>query len=305
MSWVVAIYSVLMVTARMSTPVLLSATGAIYSEKSGLPNITLDAAMIMGAFAAVYGSYFYSSSIVGTLFAMLAGAVVGILYAIVCLYLGGDETVVGISSNLIAWGLTTFLLPVVFGTTGSFISSDTVPLGKYSIPLLSQLPLVGGIFTNHTAITYFSWIFVFITWVVLYRTRWGLQIRSAGENQQAATTVGYHVRRIRFICSTITGIACGLAGAHLSLGLMTMFSEKMTAGRGFIALAAVTYAKASPKKVLFISVLFGLFDALSNQLQLLQWPSYIILMIPYLAVIFFVISDPILVERRKRKKSLP
>lgn len=296
------LHAILAVTARVTTPILLASTGAIYSERSGLPNITLDAAMILGAFSAVYGSYFYANVWAGVIYAMLAGTLVGILYALVCVFMGGDATVVGVSFNLIAWGLTTFLLPVIFNARGSFVSPQIQSLDKITLPLLNQLPLVGGVFSDQTIITYFSWLFVFITWLVLFHTKPGMQIRACGENPQAAATVGFNVSVTRFVCSGITGMMCGLAGAHLSLGLMTMFSEKMTAGRGFIALAAVTYAKASPKKVLFISLIFGFADALSNQLQLFGWPSYLILMVPYLFVVMFVVIDPFFQKLSLKKK---
>ena len=142
------IYSLLMVTARVSTPILLAATGAIYSEKSGLSNIALDAAMIMGAFMAVYGSFFYGNSWVGVFYAILVGLVIGLAYAGICVYLHGDNTVVGIAFNLIGWGLTTFLLPVIYGTTGSFVSEKIQSLPKITIPVLSSVPIVGGIFTK-------------------------------------------------------------------------------------------------------------------------------------------------------------
>ena len=122
------LYSILMVTARVTTPILLAATGAVYSDQSGLPNIALDAMMIMGAFMAVYGSFFYGSAIIGIIYAMMIGLIIGILYGFVCVYLKGDNTVVGIAFNLIGWGLTTFLLPVIYGTTGSFVSELIVSL---------------------------------------------------------------------------------------------------------------------------------------------------------------------------------
>ena len=250
------ISSLLMVTARLTTPVLLATTGAIYSEKSGLSNITLEAAMIMGAFMAVAGSYFAHSELVGILASIAVGVILGLLYSFICVKLGGDVTIVGISFNLIFWGLTTFLLPVVFGTTGSFVSEDIVSLGKFSIPGLSAIPVLGSIFTDQTVITYFSWFFVFLTYILMFKTKFGMKVRACGENPLAASAVGYNVGTTRLVCSLITGAACGLAGAHLSLGLMTMFSERMTGGRGFIALAAVIYAKADPKKVLAVSLLF-------------------------------------------------
>ena len=237
-------------------------------------------------------------------YAILVGLVIGLAYAGICVYLHGDNTVVGIAFNLIGWGLTTFLLPVIYGTTGSFVSEKIQSLPKITIPVLSSVPIVGGIFTNQTWVTYFSWIFVALTAFVLCRTKKGMIIRAVGENPQAAETVGYSVKHTRVVCSAITGIACALAGAHLSLGLMTMFTEKMTAGRGFIALAAVTYAKADPKKVLFVSLLFGFSNALSNQLQLLQWPADLILTIPYIFVVIFVILDPMLGAWRKKRRRM-
>lgn len=298
------ISSILAVTARLTTPILLATTGAIYSEKSGLPNITLEAAMIMGAFMAVVGSYFGHSSFFGIIASILIGLIIGLLYSIICVELGGDPVIVGISFNLICWGLTTLLLPVIFGTSGSFISDQIVPLKKFSIPLLNNMPVIGSIFTQQTATTYFSWIFVIVTAIILKKTKFGMMVRSSGEKPLAAHSVGFNVKLIRFFSALITGAACGLAGAHLSIGLMAMFSERMSAGRGFIALAAVIFAKASPKKVFLISVLFGFSDALSNQLQLLQWPSYLILMIPYLVVTVFVVINPLIeriqIKNRKR-----
>lgn len=299
-----AIYSIFMVTARVTTPILLAATGGLYSDKAGLPNIALDAMMILGAFMAVYGSFFYGNAGVGVWYAAMAGLAIGLLYGLICVYLKGDNTVVGIAFNLIGWGLTTFLLPVIYGTTGSFVSELIVSLKKITVPLLHTLPIIGGIFKNQTAITYFSWVFVGITYLILYKTKPGMMIRACGENPQAAETVGYHVKRTRLICSGITGVMCAVAGAHLSLGLMTLFSEKMTAGKGFIALAAVTYAKAEPKKVLFISLLFGFSNALSNQLQLLQLPPDLILMVPYIFVVVFVVADPMFVAFQLKKRKM-
>ena len=171
--------------------------------------------MIMGAFFAVYGSYTYGSSTVGILFGLIAGVVTGVLFALICLYMGGNNVVVGISFNLIAWGLTTFLLLAIYGTTGSFVSRKIVSMPKYTVPFLSGLPVVGGLFKSQTIVAYFSVLFVVITWFILFRTKEGMKIRACGENPQAAAAVGYDVRKIQFLCSVITSTACGLAGAHL------------------------------------------------------------------------------------------
>lgn len=296
------LYNILAATTRQTSAIMLAATGGVYSNRAGLPNITLEASMIMGAFFAVYGSYTFSSSIAGVLAAVLVGVIMGSCFAFICLYLGGNNTVVGISFNLIAWGLTTFLLVAIYGTTGSFVSKEIVPLGRYSIPLLEKLPLFGGVFRNQTLITYFSWMFAFLSWVILFHTKLGLQIRACGENPQAVATVGYNVRKIRFICAVITSTLCGIAGTQLSLGLVTMFSERMTAGKGFIALAVVTYAKASLWKIVAVSVIFGLAEAVSILLKTLDYPSLLLQMIPYIVVVIFVASDPAIKYFKTRSK---
>lgn len=156
------LYNLIMATFRQTTPILLAATGGVYSDRSGLANITLEASMIMGAFFAVYGSYTYGSSAVGILFGLIAGVVTGVLFALICLYMGGNNVVVGISFNLIAWGLTTFLLLAIYGTTGSFVSRKIVSMPKYTVPVLSGLPVIGGLFKSQTIVAYFSVLFVVI-----------------------------------------------------------------------------------------------------------------------------------------------
>lgn len=296
------IYNIIMSATRQTTPILLAATGGAYSDRSGLANITLEPSMIIGCFFAVLGSYLGSSSWMGILFAIGVGIIVGGLFAFICLYMGGNNTVVGISFALIAWGLTTFLLVAIYGTSGSFVSKEIVPIGKYTIPLISEIPIIGGMFKNQTMITYFSWFFVIFTRVLLYKTRIGMAIRACGENPQAAATVGYSVRHIQFLCAVITSVASALAGAHMSLGLVTMFTEKMTAGKGFIALAAVTYGRTSLWKIVAISFLFGVSDTIAILFKTYNYPSFLIQMIPYIIVVIFVAVDPAIKYFRDKKK---
>ena len=288
--------------ARVTTAILLCATGAVYSERAGFSNIILEGAMLMGAFVAVTGSYFSGSPAAAILAVILLGIFLGILYAAVVIHLRGNAIVVGIAINLLAIGLTTFLLPVIYGVSGSIVSDRIVGLPKYSIPLLSSIPGVGGMFTRQTPLTYFSWIFVFFTQFILYNTKFGMNLRACGENPAATQAVGVNVFLIRYIGSIITAICCTLGGAQMSLGLLTLFSEEMTGGRGFIALAAVTFAKANPKRVMLICFLFGICEAVSNQLQVYQFPPQLISMIPYLAVVVFLMVESMIVHTRKQQK---
>lgn len=290
--------------ARVTTAILLCATGAVYSERAGFSNIILEGAMLMGAFTAVTGSYFSGSPTVAILCTILLGILLGILYATVVIRLKGNAIVVGIAINLLAIGLTTFLLPVVYGTSGSIVSERIVGLAKYSVPLLSQLPGIGGMVTNQTLLTYLSWLFVFFTQFVLFHTKFGMNLRACGENPSAAQAVGVNVELVRYTGSVITAVCCTLGGAQMSLGLLSLFSEEMTGGRGFIALAAVTFAKADPKRVMLICFLFGICEAVSNQLQVYGFPSQLISMIPYLAVVVFLMADFTIIRMRQKHRKL-
>ena len=290
--------------ARVTTAILLCATGAVYSERAGFSNIILEGAMLMGAFTAVTGSYFFGSPTVALLCTILLGVLIGIIYAAVVLQLRGNAIVVGITINLLAIGLTTFLLPVIYGVSGSIVSERIIGLSKYTIPILSSIPGIGGMFTKQTLLTYFSWVFVVFTHFVLYNTKFGMNLRACGENPSAAQAVGVNVILIRYIGSIITSVCCMLGGAQMSLGLLSLFSEEMTGGRGFIALAAVTFAKANPNRVMVICFLFGICEAISNQLQVYGFPPQLISMIPYMAVVVFLMADSVIVRFRQKQKKL-
>lgn len=284
--------SILAVILRVTAPILLATIGAVFSEKAGVPNITLEPAMLCGAFFGVLGSYYSGSSAVGALLAVAAGLAVSLIFSLFTLRWGGDEVVVGVAINVIIGGLTIFLLKTIFHTSGSFVSPEIKGFPQLHIPLLDQIPVVKYLFTGQTWIVYFAFLSVAIAHVLLYRTPFGMKVIACGENPLAAATVGVNVYRIRLISILITGALCGLAGAQISLGFLSMFSENMTAGRGFIAVAAVIFARAVPLRALFISLLFGLAEALSNQLQLMKIPSELVLMLPYLLVVVFLVVRP-------------
>lgn len=284
--------TILGVIARVTAPILLCATGGLYSHLAGAPNITLEGAMLFAAFTGVVGSYYAENAIVGVLCAILGGILVNVFFGYLHLQLGGDSTVTGFAINTLCIGLTTFLLRTLFNTSGTLMDPRIVGLSNYSIPILKDIPVIKYLFTNQTLCIYLSWIFVALTQVIIFNTKLGMNIRACGENPSAASTVGVQVIKIRWLCIIITGILCGLAGAQLSLGYLTMFSENMTAGRGFIAIAAVLLANGQPLAVFAASVIFGIAEAFSNQVQLSDISPYIVLMIPYLAVILILILQP-------------
>jgi len=223
---------------------------------------------------------------------MLLAAVFGLF----SIRLGADLIVAGIAINLLAAGGTIVLMLRFFDTKGSFSAQARLP--DIRLPFLRDVPVLGELFRQQNVLLYFSIVIVVIAHVVLYRTRFGLRVRSVGENPEAAQTAGIQVRRIQFMTVLISGVLCGLAGANLSLGYLGQFTANMTSGRGFIALAAQTFGGATPIGAALASLFFGLADATSVRLQTRGLPSQFVLMIPYLATVVALV----LVSRRR---SLP
>lgn len=296
-------FAFLGVILRLTAPILLATIGALYADRAGVANISLEAYMLFGAFFAVVGSYFTGSYLMGVLFAILIGMIVSSFFSLLTLKLGGNEIVVGLAIIFLSMGFTKFLLSLIFDTTGSFSSPEIIGLPIIDIPLLHAIPIIGELFTGQTFIVYFAFLSVIATHIILYKTPFGIQIIACGENEEAASTIGINVTRTRFIANLITGGLCGLAGAQLSLGFLTMFSENMTAGQGFIAMAAVIFAKAIPSRVLIISLIFGISNAVSNQLQTAALPTELVLMAPYIIVIIALMFNIERFSFRKKTKT--
>jgi simple sugar transport system permease protein len=267
------------------TPILLAALAGTLSERVGLFNIALEGQMLVGAFAAVAGSHFGGSLQAGVLAAIAAGAAFSGLLAVGSALLRGNDIVIGISLNLLAAGLTSFLLRTLFGVSGTFTDSAMVGLPRLAIPGLENLPLLGTALGHQNALVYASWFLVWLTHSFLDRTPWGLRLRGIGEQPAAAVTLGVSATRYRFIVTLVGGALCGLAGLQLYLGSLTLFSENMTAGRGWIAVAAVMLGRARPLAVAAACVLFGLSDALGLRLQGQGLPNQITDSAPYLVTL--------------------
>jgi ABC-type uncharacterized transport system permease subunit len=267
------------------TPILLAAMAGTLSERVGLFNIALEGQMLVGAFAAVAGSHFGGSLQAGVLSAVTAGVVFSGLLAVGSALLRGNDIVIGISLNLLAAGLTSFLLRTLFGVSGTFSDSAMLGLPRLSIPVVASLPLLGSALGHQNVLVYFSWILVAAITVFLNRTPWGLRLRGIGEQPAAAVALGANATRYRFLVTLLGGALCGLAGLQLSLGSLTLFSENMTAGRGWIAVAAVMLGRARPLAVAASCVLFGLSDALGLRLQGEGLPNQITDSAPYVVTL--------------------
>lgn len=274
---------------RFSAPILLAATGALFCDCAGVTFIILEAQMLLSCFFSVIGGYYLHSWMLGILCGIAACLILGLFFVWITQRMKAIELVVGFAINFLIDGFTVYLLRMVFHQTGSFISNEIPSIPKFSIPILSEIPVLGSLFQNQTWIVYAAFILVWIAYIVIYRMPFGLRVQSCGQNEQAAEAVGINVKRIRFACIMINSVLCALAGSQMSIGFLSMFSEGMTVGKGFIALGALMFSERKPFLILLITVLFGLSEAIGNQVQLSGViASELVLMIPYLMVLLCV-----------------
>lgn len=270
---------------RFATPILLAALGGLICERAGVLNIGLEGLMLAGAFGAVVGSYLGGSSLAGVALAVAGAVALAAAFALFAVTLRGNEIVVGIAINLLASGLTVYLLRAMFGVKGAFQDPSMVGLPIWRLPLIDGLPWIGPLLSGHSPLIYLALAATVATHVALFRHRVGLRLRGVGEHAEAATTLGVDVGRYRWAALLVSGALCGLAGAQLSLGNVTLFVENMSAGRGWIAVVAVMFGRAHPVGVLGACLLFGLTESLGFRLQGLQLPSQLTDSLPYLVTL--------------------
>ncbi|MFA5577214.1 MAG: ABC transporter permease [Tissierellaceae bacterium] len=280
--------ALLSASIRLSVPILFAALGGMYSERSGVVNIGLEGMMLVGAFAGVVGSYFTGSYWIGAMVAVLSGMLMAALFALITVKIKINQIVSGVAINLLAVGVTSFFYRALFGIT-------TVPItvnafSPVSIPILSDIPIIGEILFKQTVLVYIAFLLVPISHYIFYKTSLGLSIRTVGEHPMAADTVGIPVSKVRIVCVLISGALAGLGGSFLSLGQFNMFVDNMVSGRGFIAVAAVIFGKWSPTGVLMASLIFGVADALQIRIQMagVSIPYQFLLMFPYLLTVVAV-----------------
>ncbi len=271
---------------RLATPIILAGLCALITARAGILNIAGEGIMLFGAWFGVAGSYYFESAVAGILAAMLSGFVIGGLFALFSLKFKANIIVMGIAINIFAVAATIFLTRAVFGVAGAFADPRIVGFDPIEIPLIKDIPIIGPLLSGYTFVVYLSWILVALTAIFLYRTPWGLHLRAVGENPEAAATLGINVERIRFSSVMASGVFASLAGVYLSLGHLQMFTDQMSAGRGFIGMAVNTFGGGEPVGVFLSSLLFGFVDTIGWRLQGERLiPVYFISMLPYLVTL--------------------
>ena len=259
-------------TLRLATPLLLAALGGLFSERAGIINVALEGLMLAGAFTAAVVTYFTGNPWIGLIAGMAAGAALALLHAVVCIRFKADQVVSGMAINILMIGVPALLSGALFASTGA---TPQVPREN----LLQTTPIV------------LAFLFVPVTWYILNRTRYGLRLRAVGENPEAADTAGVNVARIRYSAVIMSGVLGAIGGAYLSIGQSSLFTRNMTAGRGFIALAALIFGKWRPVQTMLACLLFGLAEAISIQMQgVTPIPVQFIAMVPYVLTIVVLVG---------------
>jgi ABC-type uncharacterized transport system permease subunit len=266
---------------RVATPLLLAALGEMVAERAGVINLGIEGAMLAGALGAAIGAS-AAGPAAGLLAATVAGLLVALLFAAVAVGAKADQIISGTAVTLLMIGLTGAVYRSAFGPEGVGLSLPTFPV--VPIPGLSRLPVVGPALFQQTVLTYLGYLAVPALWWLLFRTHWGLGLRAAGESAEDARAAGIHVGRIRVAAVLVGGAFAGLAGASLVLAQVGTFAERMTAGRGFIAIAIVVLGSWLPGRILGAALFFGAAMALQFLFQsfLLEVPYQLFLMLPYL-----------------------
>ncbi len=277
-------------TLQFGALLLLPALGGVISERSGVVNIAMEGMTLTGAYAGVMTALATHSVILGIIGAMVAGGLMALVHAIVSINFKADQIVSGIAINIAALGLTDYLLPIQTNGQGVPSLSAALRIPTVALGPLATIPFIGPVFFQQNVIFYVAIVILVAIQFLLFRTNIGLRIRAVGEQPQAADTAGVNVRLVRYLCVISSGLLSGLAGAFLSLGIAGIFNTNMTAGVGFIALAAMIFGKYNPIGTAGACLIFGLGEALSPRLQDTGISPNLLSMLPYILTLVALVG---------------
>ena len=273
----------------LSVPLIFGALGGVISERVGVVNVAIEGQLLAGAFVSALVASATRAPLLGLLAAMVAGMLVSFVLAAFSIKYFVDQVIVGVVLNVLVTGLTSFLYSTLLSPHQATLNSPE-RFQRINIPVLSEIPIIGPTLFRQTIIVYIMYVAVFVIWYCLFYTKWGLRMRSSGEHPQAADTVGINVNRTRFWNVSLAGAIAGFGGAYFTLGSVGGFSKEMTAGAGFIALAAVIFGRWDPIRATLAALLFGFATNLQSVLSTIgsPVPSEFMLMLPYVITIFAV-----------------
>lgn len=278
----------LVASLRLSVPLAFAALGGLLSERSGVLNIGLEGMILTGAFISATAVFFSGNVWLGIIVTLIAGGLVGLLHAYLCVTLRVDQLVSGLAINLAAAGLTAFGARVMFTDNTQELPGFTT----IAVPILKDIPILGSLLFNQDPLVYFLFLLVPLSTYLLFRSSLGLSLRAVGEYPRAADTSGVSVILFRYVSVILSGCLAGLGGAYLSLVHIKFFTEGISAGKGFIALAALIFGRWHPVWTVFACLLFGATEALQLRIQAfnLNIPYQLLTMLPYLVALFALIG---------------
>jgi len=267
---------------RLATPYLYAAIGEAFSQRSGVLNLGVDGVMLISAFASFYVVLNTGSVWLGLLAAIIVGLLMGLLMSFISITLKAEQGISGIGLYMFGLGLSSLLFKTMIGTVKTVTGFQPV-----KVPLLGDIPVVGEIFFHHSLLVYGAFLLVPIAWWVMEKTTWGLRIKSVGQNPAAADSLGVNVDRVRYFSVCLGSMLAGIAGASLSISLLNLFQENLTAGQGFIAVALVYFGGWKPVGILWGALLFSTVNAFQLWMQVLgvNIPSDVAIMLPYILTI--------------------
>ncbi len=269
---------------RLATPLLFACLAGLFSERAGIFDIGLEGKILVSAMFAAAIATFTGSVWIGLLAGVAGSLVFSVMHGIASITFRGNQLISGVALNFLASGITVLIAQAWFGlggrTPGLSGSERFLPIDLPGAEALAGVPVLGPLYkeliSGHTLLVYVALLMVPVSWFVLYRTRFGLRLRAVGENPAAVDTAGVSVVRLRYSSMLIAGVLCGLAGVYLSTGLGAGFGKEMSAGRGYIALAALIFAKWRPWYALGATMLFGLLEAVANRYQNIDMGGFIV-----------------------------
>ena len=285
------VVSMLAATVRIATPLLLAALGELVAERAGILNLGVEGTMLMGAFSAFLFTYVSGSLVVGLVAGMLTGMMMSLIMVVMAATLKVEQVVTGLSLNLLAVGLSAYLYKQFFGETGTLPTVPVMP--TVDIPGLSAIPYLGEILFSQKALTYFAFFMVPVVWFLLYRTKWGLEIRCLGENPKVIDTKGLSVTGRQYAAVIFGGAMSGLGGAFVTIGSTERFVPEITAGRGWLAIVIVIAGNWRPKWILVAALVFAFLEAFQLQAQGIgvKIPYQFLLALPYVIAIAVMILN--------------
>ena len=286
----VTLTSTLVSTVAISTPLIFGSLSGVISERVGVVNIAIEGDLLVGAFAGVMAASYFQTPYAGLVAAPLAGALLGSLLALFSVKYGVDQIIVGVVLNVLALGLTTFLYGTIMKADQGALNTNRYSLSDIKIPGLSEIPVIGPVLFDQSILVYLMYVAVIALAFFLFRSRWGLRLRACGEHPRAADTVGINVGRTRTVNTILGSAFAGLGGAFFTIGSGLAFTDNISAGNGYIALAAMILGKWNPVGAMAAAVMFGFAQALARMLPNIEpaIPADLVSMIPYVVTIIAV-----------------